>query len=85
MLSGRWIAPEQGERLIEDVLVLVAMDHGRAQGRARLDFRAEIDAGQCFLRRNRLGRSNRQSGSAQQAGKLHHVGPEAGIWLGEWV
>ena len=76
------IAPEQGERLVEDVLMLVAMDHRGAQRGARLGAAAEIDQRQRLLRGERLRRADRQTGAAQQAREVHDVGGEGGGWRG---
>ena len=77
LFGGRRVAPEQRKRLVEHVLVLVAVDHGAAQRGAGLDAGAEVDMRQRVLRGDGLGRPDRQPGAAQQAGEMHDVGGEA--------
>ena len=78
LLGGGRIAPEQVERLVEHVLMLVAVDHRGAQRGARLGAAAEIDQRQRLLRGERLGRPDRQPGAAQQPREMHDVGGEGG-------
>ena len=67
LLGGGGIAPEQVERLVEHVLMLVAMDHRGAQRGARLGAVAEIDQRQRLLAGERLGRA-RPAGRRGAAG-----------------
>ena len=74
-LFGRGrVAPEQREGLVEHLLVLMPVNHGRAQGGARLDLGGKVDLRQGILRSDRLGWTDRQTGAAQQAREMHHVG-----------
>ena len=78
LLRGGGVAPEQGEGLVEHLLVLVAVDHDRAQRGADFRLVAELDQRQRLLRGERLGRADRQPGAAEQAREVHDVGREGG-------
>ncbi len=70
------IAPEQRERLVEHLLVLVPVDHGGRQRGAELRLVADVDQRQRAVRGDRFRRSHRQPRPAQQAGEVHDVGGE---------
>ncbi len=78
LFGGGGVAPEQSERLVEHVLVLVAMDHRGAQGGARFGSVAEINERQRLLRGEGLRGANGQAGTAQQPREVHDVGREGG-------
>ena len=62
--------------------MLVPMDHCAAQRGARLVAIAKIDQRQRLLTRQRLGGSDRQTGTPQEVREMHHVGGEGGGALG---
>ena len=73
--AGR-VAPEQGEGLVEHVLMLVPVDHRRAQRGPRLGAAAEIDESERLLRGDCLGRPDRQPRPSQQPREVHDIGGE---------
>ena len=74
LLGGGGVAPEQGEGLVEDLLVFVAVGHHGPQRGAGFRLVAEVDPGERLLRGERLGGTDRQAGAAQQAREVHDVG-----------
>ena len=78
LFGRRRVAPEQGEGLVEDVLVLVPMDHRAAQRGAGLGLGGQVYTGQGFLRGDSLGWAYGQSGATQQTREMHDVAAEAG-------
>ncbi len=64
LLMRRGIAPEQRERVVENLSMVVAVDHRGGQRGPRLGFVADIDTGQRLLGGQRLGRTHWQSGAA---------------------
>ena len=78
LLGGRGIAPEQRERLVEHLLMFVAVDHDGAQRGACLGLRGEVDLGQRVLRGDCLGGTDGEAGAAQQPGEMHDICGEGG-------
>ena len=77
VLASVGVAPEQGERLVEQVLVLVAMHHAwRAARRGPRPRRPISTRASGVLGGQHLRRPDRQAGAAQQAGEVHDVGGE---------
>ena len=73
------VAPELGEGLVEEVFVLVAVDHGGAQAGAHLVAAADVDVFQRVGGGEHVGRPNRQTGATQQAREVQHIeGERAG-------
>ena len=82
LFSGGRVAPEQVKRLVEHVLVLVAVQHGRAQCGACLGPAAEIDQRQRLLSGERFSGADGQPRAPQQVGEVHDVRREGGGWRG---
>ena len=66
-------APVEAEGLVEQVLVLVAVHHGGAQGGADLDAVADVDSGHRLLGGEHVCRAHRQAGAAQEAGEVQDI------------
>ena len=71
------IAPEQLEGLIEQRLLLVALDQDRLQRRAKIFAILDADGVDRVERRDHLRRPDRQPGGAQHAREMHDVFREA--------
>ncbi len=77
--SGLWVAPEDRKSVVEQLLVVVAVDHGGAERAADLGAAAELDAGHRLLGGQHVGRADRQAGAAEQAGEVQDVGGQLAL------